>query len=119
MKELSEDVDQERVIREATAKTAKDKTKAVESTEKRVAAAKKAKVLAEKRFVELDTKQNEADLKLAKVVSLNVAQAEELAYLRATLEACEDKWYNEGFADAENSVEPVIKEARRLAFEEG
>ena len=73
MKELSEDADQERVIREATAKTAKDKTKAVESTEKRVAAAKKAKVLAEKRFVELETKQNEADLKLAKVVSLNVA----------------------------------------------
>ena len=35
------------------------------------------------------------------------------------MEACEDKWNNEGFADAENFVEPVIKEARRLAFEEG
>ena len=42
-----------------------------------------------------------------------------LADLRAALEACEDKWYNEGFADAENSLELVIKEARRLAFEEG
>ena len=75
--------------------------------------------MAEKRFVELETKKNEADLKLAEAVSLNVAQAEELADLKANLEACEDKWYNEGFADAENSLELVIKEARRLAFEEG
>ena len=64
-------------------------------------------------------KQNEDDLKLAEVVSLNVAQAKELADLRAALEACEDKWYNEGFVDTEISMEPVIKEARRLAFEEG
>ena len=76
-------------------------------------------MMAEKRFVELETKKNEADLKLAEAVSLNVAQAEELADLKANLEACEDKWYNEGFADAENSLELVIKEARRLAFEEG
>ena len=34
------------------------------------------------------------------------------------MEACENKWYNEGFTDAENSVEPVIKKAQKLAFEE-
>ena len=39
--------------------------------------------------------------------------------LRAALEGCESKWYNEGFADAENSVEPVINEAWKLAFKEG
>ena len=35
------------------------------------------------------------------------------------MEACEEKWYNEGFADAENSAEPVVNQARRLGFETG
>ena len=64
-------------------------------------------------------KQNEVDLKLAEVVSLNTAQAEELADLKVALEACEEKWYNEGFANAENSAEPVVNQARRLGFEAG
>ena len=119
LKELSEDANREKAAREAAAKTAKDKTKAAENAEKRAAAMKKAKALAEKRSEELKTKQNEANLKLAEAVSMNVAQTEELADLRAVLETCEDKWYNEGFVDAENSVELVIKEARRLAFKEG
>ena len=38
-------------------------------------------MLAEKRSAEFEVKQNEADLKLAEVVSLNTAQAEELAEL--------------------------------------
>ena len=33
------------------------------------------------------------------------------------MEACEEKWYNKGFADAENSAEPVVNQARRLGFE--
>ena len=59
------------------------------------------------------------DLKLAKAASLNTTQVEELANLRAALEACEEKWYNEGFADVENSAEPVVNQARRLGFEAG
>ena len=39
--------------------------------------------------------------------------------MRVALEACKNKWYNEGFADVENSVELVIKEAQKLAFVEG
>ena len=35
------------------------------------------------------------------------------------LEACESKWYNEGFADAEKGVEPVVMQARQLSFQEG
>ena len=42
-----------------------------------------------------------------------------MADLRAALEGCESKWYNEGFVDAENLVEPVISEAQKLAFKEG
>ena len=69
--------------------------------------------------MELLAKQNETDVKLAEAISLNTSQAEELTYLRAALEACAQKWYNEGFADAENSVEPVVDQARRLGFEAG
>ena len=39
--------------------------------------------------------------------------------MRATLEACEQKWYNEGFADTEKSAESVVVQARRLGFEAG
>nr|POE52878.1 hypothetical protein CFP56_73534 [Quercus suber] len=72
------------------------------------------------RFVlELKIKLGGTELKLAKAESLSLAQAEEVSILKATLEACENKWCNEGFADMENSVEPVICQAQRLSFGEG
>ena len=42
--------------------------------------------MAEKRSVELKAKQNETDLKMVEAASLNLTQAEELAYLRAALQ---------------------------------
>ena len=91
--------------------------KAADTAEKKVATAEKNRALAEKRSAKLLAKQNETDVKLAKAISLNTAQAEELADLRAALEACEEKWYNEGFADTKNSVEPVVNQARKMSFE--
>ena len=64
-------------------------------------------------------KQNEMEVKLTKAISLNTANAEELADLRAALAAAEQKWYNEGFADAEKSAEPIVAQARNLGFEAG
>ena len=87
--------------------------------EKKAIASEKTKALAEKRLADLEAKVRETKLKLAEVESLNTAWAEELADLRAALEGCESKWYNEGFADAENSVELVINEARKLALKDG
>ena len=75
--------------------------------------------MAEKRCAELLAKQNEMEVKLAEAISLNTANAEELADLRAALAAAEQKWYNEGFADAENSAKPVVARARNLGFEAG
>ena len=59
------------------------------------------------------------ELKLGKAQSLNATLAKELVDLKATLEACEKKWYNEGFADAENSAKSVIRQAQKVGFEEG
>lgn len=119
MKELSKDVDRERAAKETAAKAVKEKAKAVDIFEKRAIAAEKAKALAENRCVELLAKQNETDVKLAETESLNVAHAGELADMRVALGAAEEKWYHEGFADAENSVEQVVNQARRLGFEAG
>ena len=79
----------------------------------------KSWVSGEKRSMELVTQQNETEVKLAEVVSLNATLSEEVADLRAALEACESKWYDEGFADAEKGVEPVVMQARQLSFHEG
>lgn len=97
----------------------KEKLKAAESAEKKAAAAEKNRALAEKRCAEILTKQNETEVKLAEATSLNTSNAEDLADLRAALAAAEQKWYNEGFADAERSVEPVVSQARNLGFEAG
>ena len=58
-------------------------------------------------------------MKLAEAISLNTSQAKELTDLRAALEACEQKWYNEGFADAGKSAEPMVAQARKLGFKAG
>ena len=118
-KDLAEEADREREAWETAVKTAKEKIKAAKTTEKKAAAAKKNRALAEKRSTELLAKKNETYVKLAEAISLNTTQAEELADLRAALGACEEKWYNEGFADAENSIEPVVTQARKIGFEVG
>ena len=112
MKDLTEEVDREKVGREEAVKTTKEKTKTAEAVEKRAAAAEKSQSLAEKRLAVLVMKQNETDLNLAKAASLNVTLSEEVADLRAALEACESKWYDEGFVDVEKGVEPVVMQAR-------
>ena len=87
---------------------AKDKGKAAEDARRRAWEARNARVLAEQSLTEMDTKLGGMELMLVEVESLNLAQVNEVAELKAALEACKDKWYNAGFTDAENSVEPII-----------
>ena len=75
--------------------------------------------MAENKLVEVETKLGGIKLKLAKAKSLNLAHVDEIANLKAALEACENKWYNEGFANAENSVEPIVHQTRSYGFREG
>lgn len=93
--------------------------KAIEVAEKKAATSEKAKALAEKRSMELEMKLGGTELKLAEAESLNITQANKLADLNAALEACENKWYNEGFVDAENFAEQVVHKAWKLKFGEG
>ena len=59
----------------------------------------------------VEVKLGSVELKLAETESLNLDQADEIADLKAALDVCEEKWYNKGFADAENSVEPIVHQA--------
>ena len=88
--------------------TAKDKGKAAKDAKRRAREVENARVLAEQSLTEMDTKLGGMELKLAKAESLNLAQVNKVVELKATLEACKDKWYNAGFTDVENSVEPII-----------
>ena len=67
----------------------------------------------------MESRLEGVELKLAEANSLNLAQADQIVDLKASLEACENKWYDEGFADAEKSVEPIVHQARLHGFREG
>ena len=119
LKELIEDAEREKALKDVAATMAKEKGKNVEAVEKRVQLAKKAWLVSEKKLNEVEVKLGSTKLKLAEEKSLNLAQANEIVDPKAALDAYEEKWYNEGFADAENSMEPIIHQARLHGFEEG
>ena len=72
-KDLTEKVDREKGAQESAAKTAKEKLKAAESTEKKAATSEKNRALEKKRCSELLAKQNKIDVKLAEAISLNTS----------------------------------------------
>ena len=119
MKDLTEEVSREKAGKEVAVEAAKEKTNIVESTEKRASATEKSRASVEKKSAELMVWQNETEMKLAKTGSLNSTLSEEVVDLWAALEACESKWYDEGFANADKSVEPAIMQARQVSFREG
>ena len=107
--EVAEDANQEKALKEVVVATVKDKGKAVEATEKKARAFEKARILAELRLTKMDVKLGSTELKLAEMESLNLAQVDEITDLKAALIACK----------LENSVEPIVYQARRHGFGEG
>ena len=96
------------MLKDVANATTKEKGKAVEAAEKKAQSSEKARLLAKGKLAEAEDRLGGVELKLAEAASLNLAQADEIANLKATLEACENKWYDKGFADAEKSVELVV-----------
>lgn len=108
MNELAKDAEQEKALKDVVAATAKEKVKAVEAAEKKAQSSEKVQLMAEGKLAEAEDKLGGLELKLAKAASLNLAQADEIAKLKATLEACETKWYDKGFTNVENYVELIV-----------
>ena len=65
MKELAEDVEREKAFKDVAKTASKEKAKIAMTAEKKDASSEKAKVLAEKRFADLEAKMGETKLKLA------------------------------------------------------
>ena len=82
--------------------TTKKKTKAVAIVEKKATASEKARVSAKKRSLELEAKLGETKPKLVEAASLNTVQAEELANLKAALEAYKTNGITRGLLTRKN-----------------
>lgn len=119
LKEVSEDVDRKKALKDVVVATTKDKGEVATAVGKRAANFEKARALAKQRLAKLDVKLGSTELKLMEVESLNLSQVDKIADLKAALGACEDKWYDASFTEAENFVEPVVHNAWKLGFQEG
>lgn len=59
------------------------------------------------------------ELRLAEAESIISTRDKEVTNLKIAPEQSKDKFYNMGFADVENSCEPIMFQTRRYGFEEG
>lgn len=91
LKEAAEKADREKALKDIVEATTKDKGKAAEDAKKRAREAERAWVLAKEKLTEIDVKLGEIEFKLVKAESLSLAQANEIAELKAALEACKEK----------------------------
>ena len=91
LKEAAKEANREKTLKDIAEATKKDKGKATEDAKKRAREAERAWVLAKEKLTEIDVKLGETEFKLVKAESLSLAQANEIAKLKAALEACEEK----------------------------
>ena len=91
LKEAAKEANREKTLKDIAEATKKDKGKATEDAKKRAREAERAWVLAEEKLTEIDVKLGETEFKLVKAESLSLAQANEIAELKAALEACKEK----------------------------
>ena len=117
MNELTKEAEWEKVLKDVANATAQDKGKAAKVTKKKAQSSEKARLLAEKRSTKMEAKFGETELNLVQAESLNLAHAKEVADLKMAFKACESKWYDEGFVDAEGFAD--VYQAWVHGFKEG
>ena len=73
MKELVEDTDQEKALKDVANATAKEKSMVAKVVEKKAQSSKKARLVAKRKLVEVEDRLRGVGLKLAEATSLNLA----------------------------------------------
>ena len=73
MKELIEDAEWEKALKDVATAMAKEKGKATEAAEKRAQSVEKAWLVMEKKLTEVEVELGSTELKLAEAESLNLA----------------------------------------------
>lgn len=85
-----QEVKQEKALKDVATAIAKEKGKVAEAAEEKAQSAEKARLAAKRKLAEAENKLGEVEVKLVEAASLNLAQANAIANLKATVEACED-----------------------------
>lgn len=91
LKEIAKDVEREKALKDVVIATMKEKGKTTEAVEKKAQSMEKARLVVKKKLTEMEVKLGDTELKLAEAESLNLAQADGIANLKAALEACKEK----------------------------
>lgn len=112
LKDATEAVEWEKALKAIVEVTTREKGEAAVASERKEIDAKKARQTSESKLTIMEKNLGETELKLATANSLNLAQADQIVELKESLEACEDKWYNAGFSEAERSMEPIIPSSK-------
>lgn len=119
LKGAIEEVDKKKALKLVIKASLQEKTLRLNVMERRATTVEKALELAKQRVGDLQGKLGKTELKLAEIANLLSTQDKELTDLKSMAEARKQAYYNKGFKDTENSVRPVIFQARKFRFIEG
>lgn len=119
LKGVIEEVDKEKALKLVIKASLQEKTLRLNVMERRATTVEKALELAKQRVGDLQGKLGKTELKLAEIASLLSTLDKELTDLKRMAKARKQAYYNKGFKDTENSVRPVIFQARKFGFMEG
>ena len=97
----------------------REESAAFEATKGKARELEGAHTLVEQRAADLEVKFREIELRLAEAKSIILAKDKEVADLKVAMEESENKFYDLGFADAENSSDPIMFQSQRYGFGEG
>ena len=114
-----EEADKEKALKQVAETSLKEKTLGLNVMERWATTAEKALELAKYKTKGLQGKLGENEIKLAEMVSLASTHDKELANLKIMMKARKQTYYNKGFKNAENSVGPVVFQARKFEFIKG
>ena len=119
LKGAVEEAEKERALKEVSEATLRDQVTTLTVAKKRAAKAEKARAATKKRAADLEGKLGDAKVKLTQAESIVSTKDKEVADLKVALVQSEDKFYNMGFANTENSSEPIMLESQRYEFGKG
>nr|POF20743.1 hypothetical protein CFP56_65271 [Quercus suber] len=103
LKGAVEEANKERALKEVSKSTLREQIVDLVAAERRFIKAGRAYAAVEKRVAYLEGKLGEAKVKLAQAESDILVREKEITDLKAAMTQSEEKFYNMGFIDVENS----------------
>lgn len=119
LKGVVEEAKKERDLKEVSEANLRELGATLAASKRRAEEAERAYAAVEKRPADLEGKLGKAEVWLAQADSVISARDKEVANLKEAVVESKDKFYNMGFADAENSSKPIMLESWHYGFGEG